>query len=260
MIKSKQLVMAGSIVVVVVLFVAVLVLAIIPLRAKSLAKCETVKYQGEQYQAAKIGNQCWMAKNLNVGNMIIADRDQNLGEKYCYDNKETNCDVYGGLYQWNAIMNSLEEGTQGICPDGWHVPTDNDWKILERNLGMPQNQVDSTGDWRMTEGHDPVNYVELLRTEPSANKEKAKSSIDIKRASKFNLLFAGILDSRGVSYYEFDGLNKYTGFWSSTVNYSNKSWARLLRFYPDKNDNPIKRSSYLRQRGLAVRCVKEIRN
>jgi uncharacterized protein (TIGR02145 family) len=53
-------------------------------------------------------------------------------EKYCYDNNLDSCTKYGGLYQWNEIMQyTTQQGVQGICPTGWHLPTDEEWKVLE---------------------------------------------------------------------------------------------------------------------------------
>jgi len=95
----------------------------------------TVEYEGQVYNTIQICSQCWLKENLNVGTMISADDhmgDNEIIEKYCYDNNPVNCDTFGGLYQWNEMMQYIEaQGAQGICPPGWHVPTDDEWKILE---------------------------------------------------------------------------------------------------------------------------------
>ncbi len=92
-----------------------------------------------QIQTVTIGDQIWMAENLDAGTMInggVYQSDNGLIEKYCYDNLESNCDIYGGLYQWNEMMQfSLEEGAQGICPNGWHIPTMAEIDVLIQNLG-----------------------------------------------------------------------------------------------------------------------------
>jgi len=95
---------------------------------------------GNIYPTVQIGTQCWMAKNLNVGRYVastVSDVDHsNLSnngiiEKYCYDNDITNCALYGGLYDWDEAMGYTDtEGARGICPEGWHMPSDNDWKAL----------------------------------------------------------------------------------------------------------------------------------
>ena len=83
------------------------------------------------YQTILIGEQCWMKENLNIGEIINGTQEQtnnSIIEKYCHDNIGTNCDIYGGLYQWDEVMQYLtNEGVQGICPQGWHIPTDAEW-------------------------------------------------------------------------------------------------------------------------------------
>ena len=91
---------------------------------------------GQSYNTVEIGTQCWMAENLNIGNMIPGNGNQTengMIEKYCYDNNAANCNVYGGFYQWNEMMQYVTTpGVKGICPDGWHLPTDAEWCVLEQ--------------------------------------------------------------------------------------------------------------------------------
>jgi uncharacterized protein (TIGR02145 family) len=94
---------------------------------------------GQEYSTVQIGTQCWMAENLNYGTMIPGVNEMaNNGEieKYCYDNGTIWCNVYGGLYQWNEMMQYVTtEGVQGICPDGWHLPSYAEYTILSDYLG-----------------------------------------------------------------------------------------------------------------------------
>lgn len=89
---------------------------------------------GKIYSTIQIGTQCWMAQNLNIGTRINSSNDQtNNGiiEKYCQNNSEANCTVYGGLYQWDEMMGyTTIPGAQGICPEGWHLPTHAEWIAL----------------------------------------------------------------------------------------------------------------------------------
>ncbi|MBK6966332.1 MAG: hypothetical protein IPH20_21030 [Bacteroidales bacterium] len=91
------------------------------------------------YTIVRIGAQTWMAENLNVGQRINGNWTQtnnNIVEKYCYANLESNCDEYGGLYQWNEMMQyKASPGCKGICPDGWRLPSDEEWTILSDYLG-----------------------------------------------------------------------------------------------------------------------------
>ena len=99
----------------------------------------TVEYGGQTYNTVLIGNQCWMKENLNIGTRIDFSQDQtnnSIIEKYCYYDDELNCKKYGGLYQWSEMMQyTTIAGTQGICPDGWHLPT-----IDELNYARSSNE------------------------------------------------------------------------------------------------------------------------
>ncbi|MBI9033229.1 MAG: hypothetical protein JEZ03_02045 [Bacteroidales bacterium] len=95
---------------------------------------ETIEYSGQTYNTVLIGDQCWMKENLNIGEMITdhGASDNGVIEKYCYNNDQANCDKYGGLYFWDEIMQyQTEEGSQGICPEGWHIPTDAEYRLME---------------------------------------------------------------------------------------------------------------------------------
>ena len=86
-----------------------------------------------------------MAENLNVGDMVLGEKDQNDDsniERYCYNNDTTYCDQFGGLYQWAEMMqlpsrcntescaDLIQEKHQGICPDGWRLLTQEDFYIV----------------------------------------------------------------------------------------------------------------------------------
>ena len=90
------------------------------------------------YNTVLVGTQCWMASNMRVGTRINGTSNQTNNstiEKYCYSNIAANCDTDGGLYQWDEAMQySTTEGAQGICPTGFHVPSDNEQYILENYL------------------------------------------------------------------------------------------------------------------------------
>lgn len=79
------------------------------------------------YNTVKIGNLCWLKENLDVGVMLydtIAQTNNSIIEKYCFNNDTENCRIYGGLYQWNEAMQYVNtERAQGICPEGWKIPT-----------------------------------------------------------------------------------------------------------------------------------------
>jgi uncharacterized protein (TIGR02145 family) len=91
------------------------------------------------YEVVRIGTQTWMAENLNVGNMISGGIEQTNYQdikKYCYNNDDRYCKIFGGLYQWPEMMQGAKSDsgntgtTRGICPVGWHVPTIKEWNTL----------------------------------------------------------------------------------------------------------------------------------
>ncbi|MEI6481382.1 MAG: fibrobacter succinogenes major paralogous domain-containing protein [Candidatus Saccharibacteria bacterium] len=97
-----------------------------------------------------IGAQCWMKENINTGIMINGSINQTNNtevEKYCYDNNPENCAIYGGLYQWDEMMQyTTTESAKGICPPEFHVPSDEEWKTMELFLGMTPEQADAEGN------------------------------------------------------------------------------------------------------------------
>ncbi|MCF8367925.1 MAG: hypothetical protein K9G76_02695 [Bacteroidales bacterium] len=120
---------------------------------------ESVDYGSKSYTTVQIGNQCWLNENLNIGEMILTTENPSQNtpleiiEKYCYDNDTEMCEDYGGLYSWNEMMQYVEnEGAKGICPEGWHIPTDEDWKKLEgaidSQFGYPDPEWDKESEYR----------------------------------------------------------------------------------------------------------------
>lgn len=82
---------------------------------------------GQMYKTLQIGEQVWMAENLRF----------DAGEgSYCYDDNEENCVEFGRLYTWKTAMGDTEEeGSQGVCPEGWHIPSNADWDKLIETVG-----------------------------------------------------------------------------------------------------------------------------
>jgi uncharacterized protein (TIGR02145 family) len=198
-----------------------------------------VLYGGITYHTVLIGTQCWLRENLNIGTMISGTQEQtnnSLIEKYCYNNLESNCDIYGGMYQWNEIMQYVTTpGAQGICPPGWHIPTDPAWTTLITNLGgtviaggkmkTTGNVEDGTGLWRYPN--------------TGASNESGFSS-------------------EGAGYRNNDGTFRVLGYstyyWSSTENTSGNSWYRLMHY----NYNGILRDNVGKIFGFSLRCYRDV--
>jgi len=205
---------------------------------------ETVSYAGQTYNTVLVGNQCWLKENLNVGTRIDGSEDQEdnaVIEKYCYDDDDANCITYGGLYQWNEMMQYVEyEGAQGICPSGWHVPTDDEWKVLEgytdSQYPIGDTEWDKTG-WR---GSD----VSIkLRTQWGWN-NNWNGTDDF----GFSILPGGRRFYSSSFYY----LGIYAYFWTSTMR-TYDAYSRELNGSADASYRSADGFHY----GYSVRCLKD---
>lgn len=93
-----------------------------------------INYGGKIYNTIQIGDQWWLRENLQIGIMIPGNRDatdNGVIEKYCFNNDSVNYRNYGAYYQWNEAMQySTIPGARGICPEGWHIPTNEEFQKL----------------------------------------------------------------------------------------------------------------------------------
>ena len=98
------------------------------------------------YKTVSIGTQTWMAENL----------DYDVDGSMCYDNDPANCEKYGRLYNWATAMGGASSssrnpsGVQGVCPAGWHLPSQAEWTVLEDAVGgssMAGRKLKSQNDW-----------------------------------------------------------------------------------------------------------------
>jgi len=89
---------------------------------------------GQTYPTIQIGSQCGLAKSLNYGirsPSSFLQRDNCIPEKFCLQELTSKCNQYGGLYQWDELMTYTEmEEVQGLCPPGWHIPSESEWEII----------------------------------------------------------------------------------------------------------------------------------
>lgn len=206
---------------------------------------------GYNYKTIRIGDQCWMAENLktktnvdgtciNGGSAPCADAsatDRNKG-RACYGNIEANCDAYGALYTYSGIAGTLDTmGNQGICPDGWHIPTHNEFTALERAVCTSST----------CETDFPYNT-----TTAGARGTNEGTSLKVGGCSRFNAILGGRREADGTT---FAYMNTYTWFWSSQ--YSIPSvYRRLLtstsgQIFRDAGNLNFNRSQ-------SLRCVKDI--
>jgi uncharacterized protein (TIGR02145 family) len=202
----------------------------------------TVTYEGQTYNTIQIGTQCWMAENLNAGTMIPGVNEMtNNGiiEKYCYQNIATNCETYGGLYQWTEMMQySITQGVQGICMVGWHLPTDAEWCTLTQFID-PTVNCNTIYEWTGTDVAIKMKSTTGWIFEGNGT-----------NASGFTGLPGGYRDYYGV----FLAIGSYGIFWTSTdVVNTNFSWHWDLNYW----QTGISREYHGKFDGRSVRCVKD---
>lgn len=204
-------------------------------------------YGGQLYNTVKIGAQCWMSENLNIGTMLHTSdtlKNNDTIEKYCYENKPANCDKYGGMYTWNELMNFVDTVSQGICPEGWHIPTDADWKILEGTLDSLYTEGNTIWD---TTGWRGSNVGGILKKMGSL--DWYYPNVGAKNSFGFGAVPGGIRYFKDQTFDKVLGTNY---LWSSTKVGEEDAWFRLLSYaHAD-----IKRSSTRIENAFSVRCIK----
>jgi uncharacterized protein (TIGR02145 family) len=206
----------------------------------------TITYEGQVYNTVQIFSQCWLKENLNVGTMIPGTMEQlNNGtiEKYCYNNEPDSCDKYGGLYSWNELMQyvTYQQGARGICPPGWHLPQDLEWKILEGVADSQYGVADPEWDNFQSRGYDAG-----INLKSSHGWMNNGNGVDL-------LGFAG-LPAGGVNNNGFSGISA-SGSWSSSTYASyDRAIFRALLFLSQK----VSTGAGFRATISSVRCVKDL--
>lgn len=178
---------------------------------------------GQIYKTVKIGSQIWMAENLNY----VPDSGS-----ICYDNLSSNCKLYGRLYVWDVA--------KSVCPDGWHLSSEEDWQTLERFLGMTDDEVYKRG---FRGGN--VNIGGKLKSKTGWPAYDKITYEDI----GFNALPSG---NYGFHENVFGLLFSNALFWTSTPFSDEFAYFRDLYAY----DNMIFRGHKFKRIGFSVRCVK----
>lgn len=184
---------------------------------------------GQEYETVWIDPQCWLKENLDVGTRINGSQiqaDNGNIEKYCYDDNFENCELYGGLYQWNEAMQYVtSQGAKGICPDGWHIPTFTEFESLITTVNNDGNALKAVGQ----------GFGDGIGTNESG----------------FNALLAGY---RKFDDGVFHNLRSYTDIWSSNMHTFVGSAKCLNLNYYDRNIGLGYNHS---THGFSVRCLKD---
>jgi len=213
--------------------IGVLSLSLLPIVMIS-SRGDVKDIDGNTYKTVKIGDQEWMAENLNVahyhnGDKIPEARTSKEWKAYAtkrtgawcyYDNDAANGKKYGKLFNWYAVNDP-----RGLAPKGWHVPSDAEWATLTANLGRKEIvgvKMKSNNGW----------VWDMNGTNESG----------------FAGLPGGLCDGLGMFHdIGYGGL-----WWSSTERSTRNAWIRDLSF-----DDVVGRQSQGKQLGLSVRCVRD---
>ena len=180
---------------------------------------------GQEYKNVKIGNQIWMAENLNYATD---------SGSWIYDNDSSNAVIYGRLYNWETACN--------VCPDGWHLSSDEDWQELEVYLGMDPGEI-------ILDPWEQVNNIigDML---------KATNGWDLNgngtNSTGFSALPGGSRNTLSDQPY-FANIGWDAFYWSPKEDVDGE-WALYRKL---STSNRIYRSSKPKTDGLSVRCIKD---
>ncbi len=179
-------------------------------------------------ETVTIGGRIWMRHNLNT----------NVPGSKCYGDLESNCAKYGRLYDWATAMaldascNSVSCAGQignphrGICPQGWHIPSDAEWTALENAVGGSSTagtKLKSATGWN-SGGNGTDDYG-----------------------------FSALPGGNGYSGGGFNSVGSYGFWWSATENYSSNAWGRYMYYYCSNVNRYDYNKSYL----FSVRCLQD---
>ncbi|UCE20519.1 MAG: fibrobacter succinogenes major paralogous domain-containing protein [Gemmatimonadota bacterium] len=213
---------------------------------------ECIDRDGNTYQTVKIGDQCWMAENLRVTHYRNGDPIHNVtdstawinltGGAYCeYDNDDDNVPVYGRLYNWYAVSDS-----RNIAPEGWHVPSDEEWKQLEMYLGMSQSEADDT----RYRGTDQGGKLKATGTIEEGTGLWYAPNVGATNESGFSAVPGGARDGDDGNFINF---SYQSPLWSSTEGGSSTAWSRGLSCLSAR----VCRNHIIKKHGFSVRCVRD---
>ena len=197
---------------------------------------------GKTYKTVKIGEQWWMAENLNYSDSTKTPSLQ--GKSWCYDNQKTECKETGLLYLWAAVIDSIALATnsenpqncggiyscslpkplQGICPEGWHIPEVSEWRHLFTTIG----------------GYETAGKSLKAQTSWYENGNGLDSF-------GFSVFSVGYRSSTG----NFENQSFYTLFWTYRI--EDNGMSRSIRF---KHDEDFVKETATQKDGFSVRCKK----
>ena len=194
--------------------------------------------EGNTYRTVKIGEQTWMAENLRSTRFRNGEE---IPTAFIPENDPDNMLSYGRLYDWHDVSDA-----RNLCPEGWRVASDDDWKALERAIGIAEKDIDSTG-WR---GDDDI-AITLKAAQP----DSLLTSFDQARINLtgFSARPAGV---KWKGWYLTQGA--YAEFWTRSEATPTKALARTLAYsWWNPHKGEIRRATLGKDGMFSVRCVKD---
>jgi uncharacterized protein (TIGR02145 family) len=222
---------------------------------------------GNVYPTVQIGNQCWMGKNLAYLPSVVGPGIGSNTTAYYYVYGYSGTDVaaakttsnyttYGVLYNWSAAMNGATSstanpsGVQGVCPTGWHLPSDAEWEQLEIYLANNGHNYDgSTGYDSNPRSKIAKAMAATTHWESSSNTGSVGNNLQENNSSGFTALPGGYRGSNG-NFYDIGG---YGLWWSATEINASNAWYRLLSY----NASLVSRNNTNEELGFSVRCLRD---
>ena len=195
-------------------------------------------FDGNQYATVEIADEIWTAENLK--SLHYSDGTK-IEEIYVFDDDDKNAAILGRLYTWQATVDK-----HGICPKGWRLPTDDDFKKMERHLGMAEADIEDTG-WRDTNS-------EGIRLKEKQDDflwfDYSKRGVN---STGFSVIPTGVRSPGGT----YTGRYGFADIWTSTEFDTDTALNRSLTWYwfhPAKTK--IFRKPVEKKWGFSVRCIK----
>lgn len=224
-----------------------------------VSNIDSIIFYYRKYTSITIGSQVWMAKNLYVDHYRDTD-EYHCGNpiRFCktasewqdasahgegawcyYDNDSKNGEIYGKLYNWYAV-NDLRQ----LAPVGWHVATDEEWKVLEMYLGMSRSEADAGG----VRGTDQASQL-ASRKDLWDGEDSLETNFKF-GTSGFSAIPGKQRDYDGQFNYENSGL-----WWTATERLDDDRFAFYRRIFGGKAS--IDRNDYYKGSGFSVRCMRD---
>jgi uncharacterized protein (TIGR02145 family) len=208
----------------------------------------------QTYRTVQIGTQTWMAENLNYRNAL--DSTDTVGA--CYNNSVDSCLKYGRLYTWIEVMgiDSIFQSTlwggsdinhQGICPTGWHVPSDTEWSTLAINSGGDSS---AAANLRSTNGWGPYTDSSILGSGLYGSNSNGTDRFGFRVLPAGNAFIAmGLFYDAGESAF----------FTSRTERDSSDVWVTWFpNAFPVYDDSIFEQITNSKKDAISLRCIKDM--